>query len=172
MYHSYLKKKSALCVPYLQQAGLLETPPDCDTGPYLNDIIAATENRITVAGDILDYDDFFTADASLPYDAKAFAKRLVNTEGAQQLLIEFRDTLSELDDFNVESIEQTMREFVEAKDIKFGEIIHPVRLSTTGKPVGFGLFETLAILGKDRCINRMNLALKSAQTPPPQAESE
>ncbi len=167
-----LKKKSALCVPYLQQAGLLETPPACDTGPYLNDIITATENRITVAGDILDYDDFFTADASLPYDAKAFAKRLVNTEGAQQLLIEFRDTLSELDDFNVESIEQTMREFVEAKDIKFGEIIHPVRVSTTGKPVGFGLFETLAILGKDRCINRMNLALASAQNEPPQAESE
>ena len=167
-----LKKKSALCVPYLQQAGLLETPPACDTGPYLNDIITATENRITVAGDILDYDDFFTADASLPYDAKAFAKRLVNTEGAQQLLIEFRDTISELDDFNVESIEQTMREFVEAKDIKFGEIIHPVRVSTTGKPVGFGLFETLAILGKDRCINRMNLALESAQNEPPQAESE
>ena len=167
-----LKKKSALCVPYLQQAGLLETPPACDTGPYLNDIITATENRITVAGDILDYDDFFTADASLPYDAKAFAKRLVNTEGAQQLLIEFRDTISELDDFNVESIEQTMREFVEAKDIKFGEIIHPVRVSTTGKPVGFGLFETLAILGKDRCINRMNLALASAQNEPPQAESE
>ena len=167
-----LKKKSALCVPYLQQAGLLETPPPCDTGPYLNDIIAATENRITVAGDILDYDDFFTADASLPYDAKAFAKRLVNTEGAQQLLIEFRDTISELNDFNVESIEQTMREFVEAKGIKFGEIIHPVRVSTTGKPVGFGLFESLAILGKDRCINRMNLALESAQNEPPQAESK
>ena len=167
-----LKKKSALCVPYLQHAGLLETPPPCDTGPYLNDIIAATENRITVAGDILDYDDFFTADASLPYDAKAFAKRLVNTEGAQQLLIEFRDTISELNDFNVESIEQTMREFVEAKGIKFGEIIHPVRVSTTGKPVGFGLFESLAILGKDRCINRMNLALESAQNEPPQAESK
>lgn len=167
-----IKKKIALCVPYLQQAGLLKTPPDCDTGPYLNDIIAATENRITVAGDILDYDDFFTADDSLVYDAKAFAKRMVNTEGAQQLLTEFRDTLSNLDDFCVESIEQTMREFVEAKDIKFGEIIHPVRLSTTGKPVGFGLFETLAILGKDRCINRMNLALKSAQNQPPQAESE
>ena len=130
-----IKKKIALCVPYLQQAGLLKTPPDCDTGPYLNDIIAATENRITVAGDILDYDDFFTADDSLVYDAKAFAKRLVDTEGAQQLLTEFRDRLSNLDDFCVESIEQTMREFVEAKDIKFGEIIHPVRLSTTGKPV-------------------------------------
>ena len=167
-----LKKKSALCVPYLQQAGLLETPPPCDTGPYLNDIIAATENRITVAGDILDYDDFFTADASLPYDAKAYAKRIVNTEGAQQLLIEFRDTISELNDFNVESIEQTMREFVEAKGIKFGEIIHPVRVSTTGKPVGFGLFESLAILGKDRCINRINLALESAQNEPPQAESK
>ena len=167
-----LKKKPAMCVPYLQQAGLLETPPACDSGPFINDIIEATENRMTVAGDILDYDDFFTADEALTYDPKAFAKRLVNAEGAQQLLAEFRDALSDINDFNVESVEQTMREFVEAKEIKFGEIIHPVRVSTTGKPVGFGLFESLAILGKDRCINRMNLALESAQNEPPQAESK
>ena len=61
-----------------------------------------------------------------------------------------------------------MREFVEAKQIKFAEVIHPVRVSTTGKPVGFGLFETLVILGKERCIKRINLALDAAEkyTPP------
>lgn len=167
-----IKKKTALCVPYLQQANLLETPPTCDTGPYLNDIIAATENRITVAGDILDYDDFFIADDQLTYDPKAFTKRLIKAEGALKLLAEFRDTLSRLSEFNVETVEQTMREFVEAKQIKFGDIIHPVRVSTTGKPVGFGLFETLAILGKQRCIQRINRALETAQNHLPQEEND
>ena len=167
-----LKKKTAMCIPYLQQAELLETPPACDSGPFINDIIEATENRMTVAGDILDYDDFFTADESLTYDPKAFAKRLVNAEGAQQLLAEFRDALSDLNDFNVESVEQTMREFVEAKEIKFGEIIHPVRVSTTGKPVGFGLFETIVILGQERCIGRINLALDAAKNYVPPTENE
>ena len=63
-------------------------PPECDTGPYLNKIIEATENRLTVAGDILDYDDFFTEDQSLTYDEKAFQKRLVNPEGAVEILTE------------------------------------------------------------------------------------
>ncbi|MBA61185.1 MAG: glutamate--tRNA ligase [Planctomycetaceae bacterium] len=163
-----LKKKTALCVPYLQQAGLLEIPPACGTATYLNDIITATENRITVAGDILDYDDFFTDDEELSYDPKAFTKRLINTEGAREILTEFRDTLNNLDDFNIETVERAMREFVEAKQIKFAEVIHPVRVSTTGKPVGFGLFETLVILGKERCIKRINLALDAAEkyTPP------
>ncbi len=165
------KKKTALCVPFLQQAGLLETPPPCETGPYLNEIIEATENRITVAGDILDYDDFFTADNNLRYDSKAFTKRLVQPENALELLAEFRDILAELDNFTTETVEQAMREFVESKEIKFGEIIHPVRVSTTGKPVGFGLFETLAILGQQRCINRINLAITAAHnhTPPTEA---
>ena len=153
------KKKTAMCVPYLQQAGLLSNPPECDTGPYLNEIIEATENRLTVAGDILDYDDFFTEDQSLAYDEKAFQKRLVNSEGAVEILTEFRDRLAALNPYNVETVEQAMRDFVEQKGIKFGEIIHPVRLSTTGKPVGFGLFETLTILGQERCINRINQAM-------------
>ena len=112
-----------------------------------------------MAGDILDYDDFFTEDQSLTYDEKAFQKRLVNSEGAVEILTEFRDRLAALNPYNVETVEQAMRDFVEQKGIKFGEIIHPVRLSTTGKPVGFGLFETLTILGQERCINRINQAM-------------
>jgi len=158
-----LKKKTAMCLPYLQQAGLLDKPADCDTGPLLNDIIEASENRITVAGDILDYDDFFVADNALTYDENAFQKRLINTDGALEILAEFRDLLATLDPYNTETVEQAMRDFVEQKEIKFGEIIHPVRLSTTGKPVGFGLFETLAILGQQRCIQRINRAIEIAR---------
>jgi glutamyl-tRNA synthetase len=34
-----------------------------------------------------------------------------------------------------------------------------VRVAVTGKGVGFGLFDTLAILGKDRCLARIDRAL-------------
>ena len=40
---------------------------------------------------------------------------------------------------------------MQAEGIKIGQIIHAVRVAVTGKAVGFGLFETLAILGKERC---------------------
>ena len=51
-------------------------------------------------------------------------------------------------------------EFVAANGIKIGDIVHAVRVAVTGKAVGFGLFDTLAILGRERCLARIDRALE------------
>ena len=38
--------------------------------------------------------------------------------------------------------------------------MHAVRVAVTGKAVGFGLFDTLAILGRERCLARIDRALE------------
>jgi glutamyl-tRNA synthetase len=43
-----------------------------------------------------------------------------------------------------------------------GDIVHAVRVAVTGKAVGFGLFDTLAILGRERCLARIHRALEMA----------
>ena len=48
---------------------------------------------------------------------------------------------------------------MDAKGIKIGQIVHALRVAVTGKAVGFGLFETLAILGRERCLARIDRAL-------------
>ena len=52
-----------------------------------------------------------------------------------------------------------MHSFVEDQGIKIGQIIHAVRVAVTGKAVGFGLFEGLAILGRDACVARIDRAV-------------
>ena len=52
-----------------------------------------------------------------------------------------------------------MRMFVETEGIKMGQIVHPVRVAVTGKAVGFGLFEGLAMLGRETCVARIDLVL-------------
>ena len=59
----------------------------------------AADDRIKVAGDILDFPEFFVADADLTYDEKAFEKRLNRPEEAFDLLTDFRHLLTEVDDF-------------------------------------------------------------------------
>jgi glutamyl-tRNA synthetase len=54
--------------------------------------------------------------------------------------------------------------FVEANGIKPGDIVHAVRVAITGKAVGFGLFETLAILGRERSLARIDRALQLASS--------
>ena len=48
---------------------------------------------------------------------------------------------------------------VAAEQIKIGQVIHPVRVAITGKSIGLGLFNSLAILGRKRCLRRIQRAL-------------
>ena len=122
--------------------------------------IEAAADRITMAGDILQFDDFFTAEEDHPYDEKAVEKRLTGPAEAIELLVQFRQQLAGLESFTAEVVEAAMRSFVEERDLKFGQLIHPLRVAVTGKAVGFGLFETLEILGQERCLQRIDKLLE------------
>ena len=154
-----MKQKVAMVLPYLQKANIVASPPPCDTGPQLTRILEAAGDRIKTAGDILDYTDFLVTDEKLAYDENAFEKRLRKPEDAADLLAKFKDKLAETDPFTVETLETSLKQFVEDEGIKIGQIIHALRVAVTGKAVGIGMFETLAILGRQSCLARIDQAL-------------
>jgi glutamyl-tRNA synthetase len=98
----------------------------------------------------------------LQFEESAFDKRVRKPAGACELLAKFRDQLALIEPFSAEQLETSTHEFVDANGIKIGDIVHAVRVAVTGKAVGFGLFETLAILGRERCVARINRALEKA----------
>ena len=111
-----------------------------------------------MAGDILDFADFFVPDDQLPYDEKAFDKTL-RKAGAAELLAQVPRPPGRRRAVRRRRARKLMHAFVAAEGIKIGEIIHAVRVAVTGKSVGLGLFDTLAILGRDRCLARIDRAL-------------
>jgi glutamyl-tRNA synthetase len=168
-----IKQRVARAVPFLQKAGLLTDPPPCDTAPLVTRILEAAGDRVKVAGDILAFDAFFIAEEELAYDEAAFEKRISKPPAACTLLAEFRGQLASVEPFTAERLEQMMHAFVSSQEIKISDIVHAVRVAVTGKSVGFGLFETLAILGRDRCLARIDRALEmagKARTIDPQAD--
>ncbi len=154
-----IEQKAELVLPFLSSAGLIEPSPDESTRSYVAQVVAAADDRIKIAGDVLDFADFFIADDQLPYDEKALDKRLRNDAAATDLLKRFRSRLASLKPFDVASTEACLKEFVEAEGIKFNQIIHALRVAVTGKPAGFGMFDSLSILGKDRSLRRIDAAL-------------
>jgi glutamyl-tRNA synthetase len=157
-----LDEKVDMALPYLEATLLLTPPPTDEDRGYVGRIVRAAGDRIKVAGDILEYSDFFTPDDQLLYDQRAFEKRLQKPDEASGLLTEYRERLAVLDAFDAftaESLETDMRSYAEEKEIKIGQIIHAVRVAVTGKAVGFGLFEAMEILGKERCLARIDRAL-------------
>ena len=156
-----LKQKTAMVLPYLQQAGWVASPPPCDTAPKLNALLAAAGDRIKVAGDILQFEEFFVADDKMTFEPKAFEKR-VNKPEALALLQKFRDELEQLESFEVEPLEKCLKDFVEAEGLKIGDIIHALRVAVSGKGVGIGMFDTMAIIGREGCLRRIERAVEAA----------
>lgn len=157
-----IKQKTAMVLPFLQSAGLVSDPPPCEIAEIIGNILKGAGDRITVAGDILDYAEFFSEEIA-EYEEKAFNKRILKPENAIELLQKFVPVLSSFEPFEAASIETQFKSWLEAEDIKIGQIIHAIRVGVTGKGVGFGMFETLEYLGKERCVARIQQTIQRAQ---------
>ena len=155
-----LKKKTPRCARYLEKANVIDTPIECDQVAMLKQIIEAAGDRIAMAGDILNFDDFWLEDEALSYNAKAWQKRMVKPENAGFLIGELKKVLAEAPEYTAPDLEAVIKGFCETQGIKIGDIIHALRVSVTGKAAGFGMFDTLAILGREKVVNRITLALQ------------
>jgi glutamyl-tRNA synthetase len=149
-----IEEKIDGCVPFLEQAGW-----PVPGGEFLGELLTAIGDRLKVFSDILDYREFFVADDELVYDDKAVQKRLSDAPEAPGLLRSLQAELATIEPFDTSTLEKLVHDFAEQQGVKIGQIIHPLRLGVTGKSVGIGLFETLALLGRERCLKRMERLL-------------
>jgi glutamyl-tRNA synthetase len=124
-------------------------------------VVAAAGDRLKVAGDILNFEEFFLQDDKFPYDEKSFEK-YIHKDDSVELLKKFKEQLAVVNPFDAPTLEKLMHDFVAAEQIKIGQIIHAVRTAVTGKSTGLGMFDTLAILGKSACLRRINRTLEQA----------
>lgn len=145
--------------PFASKAGLLDGPSE-QSEQLLGQVVAAAEDRLKIGGDILEFDYCFGD--SFEFDEKAFQKRLVKADNACDLLSKLRQQLAAADWLTSESAEALVSDFCQQQEINLGQIIHALRVATTGKPSGFGMFETLAVLGKQRVLGRIDLAVERA----------
>jgi glutamyl-tRNA synthetase len=156
------ERKRDLCLPYLEKAGWVGQPASDAERETLLRIVRGAGDRIKVWGDILDYDEFYVSADALPYDDKAFRKRIRKPPEAAVRLERFRERLAAQDPFTAEALDGLLHGFVEDEGIGVGDVIHALRVAVTGKGVGFGMFETLEILGRERCLARIDRALELA----------
>jgi glutamyl-tRNA synthetase len=105
---------------------------------------------------------FFTED--FPYDKKAVRKRLCK-EGVAEGLAALTVRYAALDPFDEASTEEALRALAEERGAGAGALVHPVRVAVSGQAGGPGLFEMLALLGRDRVVARMERALEKCTLP-------
>lgn len=154
-----LDQKVDGCLPYLVAAKLISEPVNNETRELVTRVINGLGDRLKLFSDIIDTEYFFRDE--YPIDEKMFQKRVCK-EGIPALLQEFAGRIGSSEAFTVESLEALLQAFVTEKGIPQGDMIHGLRLSTTGTPVGPGLYDCLVLLGKEKSLARIAAAVKRA----------
>jgi glutamyl/glutaminyl-tRNA synthetase len=153
--------RTDLVLSYLKRAGWNVG----EFASYFSRIIELAGDRIKTAGDVVDYMYFFTRDHGFPYEPKALEKHIKGIYNVESILMAARQGLETVDPFTADRLENWMHELARANDLKVNYFVQPVRVAVTGKAVGFGLFDTLAILGREQCLARIDRALALAKQP-------
>jgi glutamyl-tRNA synthetase len=154
-----VEQKADRALPYLNRAGLVPAPTPAEARDQVLQIVKAAGERLKTAGDILDYRDFFTPDDQLRYDEAALQKQFSKQPGAAALLEKYRERLAGATTFDTAALEVLTNDFLHAEGVPLRQVQPLVRLAVTGKAIGFGLYETLSILGKNRCLARIDRTL-------------
>ncbi|MFG0307169.1 MAG: glutamate--tRNA ligase [Phycisphaerales bacterium JB040] len=105
---------------------------------------------------------------SIAYDEKAVKKNLHKNEGAGlEVLGEIRDVLAEVGDWAPETIHGAIEAFASERELGMGNVAQPLRVAIAGVAVTPPLGETLAVVGREVTLQRIDRCL--AQCKPAEA---
>ncbi|MBI3909304.1 MAG: glutamate--tRNA ligase [Armatimonadetes bacterium] len=145
-------------LPFLQRAGLVHTLPTESERELAARSLPLVQDRLRRLGEAPELAEFFFRDPP-EYDPRAVQKWLDPIE-ARAILVRTRDAFRRLDQWNEATVEEAVRRVAAELEMRAADVIHPTRVAATGRTEGPGLFETLAVLGKERTLARIEDALR------------
>ena len=119
---------------------------------WLGKLAFALRERVHFISEIPAYAPYFFDD-EIEYEQEYLEKHW-NAEKLP-LISALVNEFAKCEDWTHAPLHDLTKAFCEAQGIKLKEVIHPLRLMVTGKSIGAGMFETMEIIGKERCMNRM-----------------
>jgi glutamyl-tRNA synthetase len=94
-----------------------------------------------------------------PVDDEAAFERVLRSDGAGERLRAARDALASAEPFSAEAVEAALRGIVERLGAKPGAVFQPVRVAIAGTTISPGIFESVALLGREQTLERIDRVL-------------
>lgn len=140
-------------VPFLEARGLWNKNGD---RAWLERLVLLFQERIFKLSDFPDLAGFFFEEKIIYGDeALNEFKKDPRLKNAFQ---KYADLLENLPDFETKTIEEKSRALMKDLAMSGKEFIHPCRMAVTGRSVSPGFFETVALLGKKKAVERLRQA--------------
>src|SRR5262245_34287432 len=139
-------------LPHVAGGDRIAANLDANTRARLLAAMSGLKERAKTLIDLIDSAGFLWADRPLAPEDKA--KALLTTE-ARTLLGELIQDLKGVAAWCAESTETVVRGFAERKGIKLGQVAQPLRAALTGRTTSPGIFDVLAVLGREESLARL-----------------
>lgn len=157
----YLHEMSAegllsLAEEFFVERGLVADAELAGKRDYLLRIMPLLRERVRLLPEFADMSGYFFRDPE-SYDEKGEAKHFSDPAAADRLE-RLAGRFEQSAVFDEHTAEEDVRVLAEEIGVGAGKLIHPVRLAVTGTTQGPGLFELLAVIGKERVVARLRSA--------------
>ena len=129
---------------------------DLSAGPTLEQIAELYQERAKTLVEMADSSIFFYEKVS-SYDEKAAKKNLNQT--SLPLLQDMKTRLSQITDWLAEPIHTEIKVCAEKHEVGMGKVAQPIRVAITGNTVSPSLDVTLQLLGRERTLEAIELAI-------------
>ena len=165
----YLRRQSPeelalIATPMLVESGAA-TPEELQRDmPRLTAIMALLRDRLNRTTEIPESVGYFYG-GEIEYEGQEFEKQL-GKEFVRENFPELVERLQALPEWTEEAIEEAVRGLAAEKEKGARHLIHPLRFAATGRTVSAGLFETLALLGRERTLLRLERAVREIEKLP------
>jgi glutamyl-tRNA synthetase len=130
----------------------LKTKLNDTTRAQLLQAMPSLKERAKTLIELIDGAYFIFADRPLEIEPKALA--LLTPEN-RELIGRLRLALEAVTSWTAETTEAAMRAYAEANNLKLGAVAQPLRAALTGRTTSPGIFDVLAVLGRQECLARL-----------------
>lgn len=152
------KKYTELLIPYLQEVGFIDKQVDSEKIAWLEKVVSLMKSRVRNFRQFLEYGDYFFTEN---FKVEENASKVLDQEEVSDILEELAKRLDNIKQWREEDIEKVVRDIANEKKLKGKQIIHPTRVSLSGKKVGPSLFSMMEVLGKEKNVSRLQNTVKA-----------
>ena len=152
--------------PFLERLLPDDVARPLDLAPLLP-LAPLIQERVKRLPEVAEYVDFFFVPGPLDYpNAELMGKGFRdNPSGALAAVEGAIAALKAVDPWTTAAIEAALRGLADRLALRPGVVFTPVRVAVTGKRIAPPLFETLAVLGRARAVERLNVAAERLARP-------
>jgi len=126
---------------------------------YVRAVLPLVQERAKTLVEVAELTRFFFVD-QLDYDASLLIGKNMDAASTVKALKAAQQKLTPLSLFDHDSLEAVLRPLASELGLKAGQLFSVLRVAVTGRTAAPPLFETMAVLGKERCLKRIEVALK------------